>query len=160
MRCVGAILFCLLLLICGGCASKSGNEATPTLDDLNWIVADWRGKHSGSGEFYESWTRTGDHFVGSGYQVADGDTIFGESLRIEDRDGALFYVAGVSHNASEIGFLLVNCSKHRAVFENPDHDFPQRITYELSEDGTLYVRAGLINEEQGRVLQFFFERVK
>ncbi len=24
-----------------------------------------------------------------------------------------------------------------AVFENPDHDFPQRIRYALAEDGTL-----------------------
>ena len=37
-------------------------------------------------------------------------------------------------------FPLTSLEGQRATFENPDHEFPQRITYWLDDDGTLHAR--------------------
>jgi len=145
-------------MVLGACGSGSEEQQASDLDQLAWLEGNWRGEHSGTGEFFESWRREGDVMIGAGYQVVEGDTTFGESLRIEPRDGNLYYIADVAHNEGEVPFGLAEHSERHAVFQNPDHDFPQRFAYELRDDGMLYVRASLIQEEDGRVLQFFFRK--
>jgi hypothetical protein len=44
----------------------------------------------------------------------------------------------------------------RAVFENPRHDFPQRIVYELSAEGHLIASIGFA--KGGRPQRFEFKR--
>ena len=153
--------FALLPPPAGSEAEKKPRPAlAATLDDLAWLDGPWRGEHSGTGEFYESWRREGDVMLGTGYQVVNGDTTFGEKLRIEPDKDKIYYVADVAHNNGEVRFALVDFSNEHAVFENPQHDFPQRIGYHLREDGILYVRASLMDEESGRVLQFFFRKAE
>ena len=36
-----------------------------------------------------------------------------------------------------VAFALVSITDDRVVFENPDHDFPQKITYERNADGSV-----------------------
>jgi len=44
------------------------------------------------------------------------------------------------------GFALVSVTDHEVIFENPDHDFPQRIIYRLLSDEDLLGRIeGTIN---------------
>ena len=50
------------------------------------------------------------------------------------KDGDVFYVAKPSQNAAETFFKLVKSSPNEAIFENPEHDFPQRIIYRRSGD--------------------------
>lgn len=57
------------------------------------------------------------------------DTIFSESLRIVRMEGKWFFLAKVSHNEYPIPFSQTDVSHEKVVFENPQHDFPQRITY-------------------------------
>jgi len=154
-----SILAVLLCVVCGACGSDSRREpGAAGVAQFDWLIGDWRGAHEGTGQFFESWHREGDGLAGAGYQIVDGDTTFGEALRIEARDGDLYYVATVTHNKGDVAFKLVDGGAGHAIFENPDHDFPQRIAYELRDDGTLYVRASLIDEAAGRVLQFYFSK--
>ena len=56
-----------------------------------------------------------------------------ESLRLVEMSGEVFYVAKVGHNDLPIAFKLTSGSDDRAVFENPQHDFPKRLEYRLTE---------------------------
>lgn len=64
-----------------------------------------------------------------------------EYLRIVERDGGLVYIAQPS-GATPTEFILTEMSSNRAVFDNPRHDYPKRIVYELSTDGVLTTTIG------------------
>ncbi|HRE59643.1 MAG TPA: DUF6265 family protein [Micropepsaceae bacterium] len=60
-----------------------------------------------------------------------------EYLRIEARDGAIVYVAQPGRAVSPTDFPMTDCGPGFATFENPDHDFPQRLHYEMRGVGIL-----------------------
>lgn len=67
--------------------------------------------------------------VGMSRSVSDDRTVEFEYLRIEVRGGRLVYIAAPSGQA-EAEFLEAEMAERAVVFEDPEHDFPQRITYE------------------------------
>jgi len=126
---------------------------------LRWLVGTWHGETRNGGQFYETWVVAKDGSMhGSGFRVLKGDTVFGEGLRIEKRDRDLYYVAAVNENAAPAEFKMTAQRSFKTIFENPEHDFPQRITYQRRKDGSLYVTAELL--DGGRKLEFFMKRVK
>jgi len=86
--------------------------------------------------------------------VSRGSMAAFEFLRVVERDGGLVYVAQPG-GAPATEFVLTELGTTRAVFENPRHDFPQRIVYELSAEG-LSASIGFVNG--GRPQSFEFER--
>ncbi|MBL8754175.1 MAG: hypothetical protein JNK15_12815, partial [Planctomycetes bacterium] len=64
-----------------------------------------------------------------------------EFLRLVERDGGLVYIAQ-PNGRTPTEFVLTEIGATRAVFENPRHDFPQRIVYELSPEGGLSASIG------------------
>jgi len=82
-------------------------------------------------EVAEYWTtRRGGVMLGG--SITYGSQAFGwEQVRIETSlDGAtLHYVARPRGAAEETAFRLARSGPDEAVFENPGHDYPQRIIY-------------------------------
>jgi hypothetical protein len=143
----------LCLLVVASCSGQKSD-----FDRVKWLEGTWEGTSSGGNHFYETWTMAGDNMmIGRSYEVAKGDTVFGEQLRIEEREDGVFYVAKVSHNVDEVAFKLVQVDADRAVFTNPEHDFPQRFIYE-TYDNALYVRGELM--DGGRKIEFQLMKVK
>lgn len=60
-----------------------------------------------------------------------------EFLRIEARESGIVYVALPGRATSPTDFPLTDCGPGFATFENPDHDFPQRLHYEMRGAGVL-----------------------
>jgi hypothetical protein len=144
----------LWLVILASCTE----QPTGDFDRLKWLAGAWEGTTDSGSHFYETWSvDTKDVMVGRGYAVVQGDTIFGEQLRIEDRADGVFYVAKVAHNVGAVAFELVEITANRAVFTNPDHDFPQRFIYESLGDA-LHVRGESMDGT--RKIDFEFTRVK
>ena len=56
--------------------------------------------------------------------------------------------------ASATEFVLTELANQRAVFQNPRHDYPQQIVYDLSEDGALGATIGFINGGRGTRFEF------
>ena len=99
-----------------------------TLAEMAFMVGHWAGK-AGSIEMEEYWIAPkGGVMLGLHRDAPPGRNAFFEYLRIEDRDGALVYVASPRGGGST-DFFLVTLDDRGAVFENLEHDFPQRIIY-------------------------------
>ena len=62
-----------------------------------------------------------------------------EFLRIETAGPSLVYVAQPG-GRPPTRFPLAETGARRAVFANPQHDFPQRILYWLDDAGALHAR--------------------
>ncbi len=101
---------------------------TPVAADLGWLAGCWQGR-SERGVSDEQWmSPAGGVLLGMGRTVRGDRVVSYEFLRIEPRDGRLAYVARPSGQA-EAAFPLLRASATEAVFENLQHDFPQRIVY-------------------------------
>jgi len=78
--------------------------------------------------------------------VMEGKTLQFEFVRIAvSEDGSLRYIANPSGQAGA-AFVLKEIGDQRAVFENLEHDFPQRIIYErISADSLIGSIEGIRN---------------
>jgi hypothetical protein len=117
-------------------AAPSASAAGPAIEALAWLAGCWSRADAdpGSGE---QWTGpAGGTMLGVSRTVRDGRTVEYEFVVIrEAADGALVYQAHPSGQASA-EFRMSHAADREVVFENPGHDFPQRIGYRLDEDGT------------------------
>ena len=144
-----------LLLLAGlpHVAPGSGAPAmAPVRIDLRllaWLAGCWRDERGGR-TYEEQWMAPGGGLMLGMSRTLRGDTLVEyELLRLERRsDGSADYVAMPSGQASA-AFRIVEITDSLAVFENPEHDFPQRILYRRLADGSLVAR--IEGADRGRV---------
>ncbi|WP_146146702.1 DUF6265 family protein [Taibaiella chishuiensis] len=123
-----------LFTMIGLCAALVAGARPPQhngMNDLQWLAGIWENK-TPRGSIYESWQKTNDSVMtGRSYRLKDGDTLVFEEIRIVSEQGQLFYIPVVKNQngGQPVRFRLVSASDSGMVFENPQHDFPQRITY-------------------------------
>lgn len=149
----GAMLLVLPWSLSAAAAPK------PVIADLAWLAGTWRYEH-GSRVVTEHWRPpAGGMMIGTSHTVANDRTVEYEFIVLRsDAAGDLVYVAKPS-GQSEAAFKLVRRGPRELVFENPRHDFPQRILYTLKDDGTLIAAVeGERNGKQRRV-EFVYRRV-
>lgn len=77
--------------------------------------------------------------LGVGRVVVGGKTKEYEHLRIADEGGQIVYHATPSGQAPA-AFKLVEGTEKKLVFEDPTHDFPQRVIYERVDEDHLAAR--------------------
>jgi hypothetical protein len=127
-----------------------------TLEQLAWMSGSWSGA-DGEVAMEEHWTAAaGGVMLGMHLDAAPGKKAFFEFLRIEQRDDGVVYVA-MPRGRSETEFRLVAASAGRAVFENPQHDFPQRIIY-WRDGESLCARIEGPSKGEDRAEQWCWER--
>lgn len=101
----------------------------------------------------------GGTMLGMSRTVAQGKTREFEFLQIRPDDhGDQHYIA-LPSGQKETWFKLVKLENKRAVFENPGHDFPQRIIYQLRADGSLLARIQGLRNGELRSVDFPMQRV-
>ena len=107
-----------------------------TAEKLGWMAGCWAasGGETGSGEQWMA--PAGGTLIGMSRTVKNGKTVAWEAVQIRDVEGRLAYVAK-PHNQPEAAFKLASLDGQQAVFENPQHDFPQRIIYKRDGDRLL-----------------------
>ncbi len=117
--------------------------AKAAIGDLTWIAGAWIGTKSTGSSIEERWSPArGGAMLGLSRTVNTSGKMVGfEYLRIVERDGGLVYIAQPGGRAAT-EFVLSEMSSSRAVFENPRHDYPRRIVYELSAEGSLSTSVG------------------
>jgi hypothetical protein len=127
--------------------------ADTDLARLAWMEGTWRSTSNGVAmeEIWNSPAKGG--LIGMHRDARDGRMISFEFFRIVPRDSS-----GICYMASPMGrpavaFCANAIGDRRVVFENPEHDFPQRIMYWLESGGRMHariegVRAGILRSEE------------
>ena len=114
-------------------------QGSPTIEGLGWLAGSWQSA-PGRVQFEEHWTKpAGGTMLAVSRTLAGGKTVFFEYLRIETRPDGIYYVA-VPRGQKATDFKLTNLEGQTAVFENPQHDHPQKISYRKNPDGSLTAR--------------------
>lgn len=132
-----SLVFIFAFVVLTACGS-----GTSKIEDLNWLIGTWEGVDENTLTFVEKWERGSTNALnGKGATITpDGDTLFKETLKIELVEGTPYYVATVPENPGPVLFKLVESDNKHCIFENLDHDFPQRISYTLETKSTMSVK--------------------
>jgi hypothetical protein len=124
---------------------------------LAWLSGCWR-QESPSRVVEEMWmTPAGDGMLGMSRTVAKGRLVDHEFLQIRVQDGRIVYIARPARQP-EATFTAVKVERGEAVFENPAHDFPQRVIYRLQPDGSIAARIEGVQNGKSRGVDFPMKR--
>lgn len=120
-------------------ARVAAAEPAGDVERLAWLQGRWAGEKDGVW-MEEQWTDPrGGALLGIHRDVKDGRLLSWEFFRIGSTEEGTFYFAS-PRSAPPTPFRLVELGDRRVVFENKEHDFPQRILYWIDPAGALHAR--------------------
>jgi len=133
-----------------------------TLERAGWLMGRWE-NNSPEGNASEIWTRENDStYLGESYFVIGDDTVSKEKIQLTQRAGKVYYIPVMENQngGKPVEFVLTSVSENYLAFENPQHDFPQKISYKaLSRDSAIAEISGIV-EGKKSAQQFPMSRVK
>ena len=147
-------LFAIILATVTSGGQKSG------VDQLEWISGCWA-SDDGKERIEEQWMKpAGQSMMGMSRTVAGGKTVFTEYVQIREAKGEIAYVVSLGLSARPVSFKLIKSSDSEVVFENPEHDFPQRVIYRRESADALFAR--IEGKERGveKGMDFHYKRSK
>ncbi|MGH7526881.1 MAG: DUF6265 family protein [Gemmatimonadales bacterium] len=120
-------------------APVGAQQAPDRVDRLGWLAGCWQNVR-GDYVTEEQWmVPRGGTLFGMSRTVTRGRTVEYEFLRVTERQGRLVFISRPS-GQREAEFVEAELSDSIVAYENPSHDFPQRIVYRLQPDGSLAAR--------------------
>jgi len=123
IRTVNSLLFFIIQI--NLCA-----QTKTSIEDISWLSGCWE---MSEGDFIVTELRmapTGNIMIGLSQTVSNNKTSGYEFLKIEEKEDKLVYTA-IPSGQTETSFYQVLLNDTMVVFENMEHDFPQRIIYTL-----------------------------
>ena len=113
------------------------------------------------GALCEEWKKVDNNYLQSrGYMIKGKDTIINERVALTKIKTGVFYTSTVEgqNNRQPIAFKMTKAENNVFVFENPEHDFPKRIVYELMGTDSLhaYIDDGTDNTKKRQ--NFYYKR--
>ena len=134
-------------VLTGGGPASAGAAADAKLERLAWLAGSWASDSAGTRSEEHWMAPRGGLMAGMNRLVAGGRARSFEFLRIQAAGDSIAYLASPNNRPPTV-FPLKELGEKRVVFENPTHDFPQRVIYWLGSDGRLFARVeGTMNGE-------------
>ena len=154
------ILYSLVLIgILVSCQNKPEKKFNK-LEKMNWLLGSWEQKLP-DGTLKETWTKQNDSsFSGTSYFINTKDTVHFESINLEQKKEDLIYSATVigQNNDEAVDFKLTSDADNSFTFENPKHDYPQKIIYKKVNETNLF--ATISGKQQGKLTQESYPMAK
>jgi hypothetical protein len=114
-------------LLCLGIATVATAEAQ-SLQRASWMAGCWELRTAGRSTLEMWMPPTGDLMLGASRTVTNGMVREFEHLRLSAAGDTLVYTA-LPSGQQQTDFRSTRVGADTIVFENPSHDFPQRIVY-------------------------------
>jgi hypothetical protein len=164
------ILFILIsVLIHASCQNNETAEQKKTetssyskMKEAEWLLGNWTNQ-SEAGLAIEHWIKKNDSmFIGESYFIIGNDTASSERMSLEQHGDVMTYNPTVrdQNNNQRIEFTLTGFTEKQLIFENPKHDFPQKIIYnQVNPDSIFAEISGKMNGEN-KTISFPFCKLK
>jgi hypothetical protein len=140
----------LIVVIALTFASCGKSKEVSKIVVADWLLGNWENKSDG-GDLLETWKKVNDSvYDGESYFIKGKDTLHFEKIQIKQKGEDLFYIATVKgqNNDKPVTFKYNDTIEKQLVFENPKHDFPQKIVYsQITKDSIVIEISGI---QQGK----------
>jgi hypothetical protein len=119
---------------------KAANTASK-LDGLLWFLGRWTQVEGPDLVSYEDWKRESPSlYKGLSWTLYQNDTVHVETIDLTLEGEDIYYIPTVAENKGPVRFKMTSLVGKSVLFENPEHDFPQKITYEAQGDSVLLAK--------------------
>ncbi|MDI9256957.1 DUF6265 family protein [Flavobacterium sedimenticola] len=140
----------IAIVVFGSCQNKSDKQFEK-LEKMNWLIGQWENT-TPEGYLTETWSKANDStFSGQAYFIIkEKDTVHNETIILTQVNEELIYRPTVKgqNNDEPVDFKLTSDTENRFSFENPKHDYPQKIVYKKVNDKSLI--ATISGVQQGK----------
>jgi hypothetical protein len=151
----GLLKILFLIVIYAACKQKQKTRPETTkgssgykLETAKWLIGNWKDSLA-EGFSSETWTKKNDTcFTGVSYFLKGKDTVSKEFIQLVLTGDSLYYIPVVKdqNKGQSVKFTNTLLNANQMVFENPLHDFPQKISYFLIKtDSMLAEISGTLN---------------
>lgn len=156
---LGLLLLPVVLLAADAPAGKA--TAAIALNQLGWLAGHWRMEKAGRVVDEQWMAPAAGVMLGMARTIARGKVVEHEFMQIREGPGGALYFVALPSGQKEAAFQIVSLSAIEAVFENKEHDFPQKITYARQPDGSLLAAIeGPGKDGTTRRIEFPYRRVQ
>ena len=155
----------MLLVISWLMATTVSTQSLKDLPAIQNLAGTWK-MGSGTKSFYEHWHWvSANEISGKSYKLKQQDTIVFESTRIKKEDKLINYLALVKNQneRKEIAFRLessASSANRMLAFENPTHDFPQKIVYQFISADSLHAWVEGMRKGKNEREDYYYSRIK
>lgn len=106
------------------------------LNTFRCFEGNWQLENSST---FENWKNNGTFYGGQVLKIENTDTLLLEKLRIFEENNVVYYEATVAsqNDGKPIRFKLTQQNNTEFQFENPEHDFPQKLIYSFENKNKL-----------------------
>lgn len=164
---IGAHAIAACLLLAAGTAMTINPEhrsdavlvdaADEQLASLSWLAGTWR-----SDEFEATYTTPhGGMILSASKFMQEGKAVYMDFERIQVIDGVVTLTPYPGGKES-VPFKLTgyDAKVKKAVFRNPEHDFPTELRYELASQDNLVIHVAGMQEGKETVMKIDMRRVR
>src|SRR3954454_20427498 len=154
------IMRTVLLILCVIWMGTIPNAAAGAdLSQLAWLGGTWTGTIDGV-EMEEYWLPPkGNTMLGVHRDVKNDRTVSFEFFRLEATSEGVIYWAS-PRSKTPVPFQMIESANQRVVFENKEHDYPQRIIYWLDKTQSLHARTEGTEKGQAVSEEWAWQRKK
>lgn len=140
----------LVVLLIAFSACKNKTERVNKLMVADWLIGKWE-NNSEQGNLSESWEKQNDSvYLGHSYFIKGKDTLHFESIELKQKGENVLYIPVVrgQNEGKPVEFKLTLSTTKQMTFENPKHDYPQKIVYnQINSDSLVATISGI---QQGK----------
>lgn len=153
------LLVTACLLVLQSIAGKEDRNIQP----FQWLEGSWSMKVK-RGTITESWKMNGDQSLAGNSKMTSlsGEERVLENLELVFSEGTYYYVSTVNgqNDNKAVRFKITSYSEKGFVAENPEHDFPRRITYRRITDDSVHAFIDGGPQLPDKKSDFYYSRIK
>jgi Domain of unknown function (DUF6265) len=140
------------------------SPVSDSIKQFKWLQGNWMLKKKNGGAIMENWLLSNDTTL-SGESLsfsATGMSKVSETLELVYRNNQYYYISTVKeqNNNQAVIFTITSHTDTSFVAENPEHDFPKRITYILTKTDSLHAFIDGGPAIPDKRADYFFSRYK
>ena len=131
-------------------------DAQQSLQELHWLEGVWSRLPEKSETRLEIWQMAPDgSLLGRGCLIQGTDTLVTEYLKITQSRQNTLFIAEARHYSSPVSFVLSRKGGGAWVFENPEHPYPNLISYRRTGSDQM----ACTSEGSGRRVLVYYQRI-
>jgi hypothetical protein len=147
-----------LLALAAALAIAAPAIAADSLADVAWIAGQWRATQGDGAVVTETWLPAEGGVMPGISRTLEGGKARVEYMRIDEKGGQIAFTAIVGRQPPTT-FVAKSRTADEVVFENPAHDFPQRIIYRRCGQQLCAAIEGTMNGKLERI-EWTYDRVR